>query len=130
MTLAQEDEEASYKQRFPDHFHAFADVAQLEDMPNLGDDSAVTAQALPEEGLTEAEASSNAAQQLLHGDLLSDLVHLHSRYLLLAYSCFMGPHASISLPGVSNHACLFACFAQTDLVRAYISSALLRTASS
>ena len=75
----QEEDEVSYKQHFPDHFDAFADVAELGDLPNLGDDSAAAAQATPQEGLTDAEASSSAAQQLVHGELLSDLVQLHSR---------------------------------------------------
>lgn len=77
----QEEAEASYKQYFPDHFNAFADVAELEEMPNLGDDSAAAKAAESmHEGLTDAEISSHAAQQLLHGELLSDLVQLHSRY--------------------------------------------------
>lgn len=82
VPLLQEEDEHSYKQHFPDHFNAFADVAELDDMPNLGDDSMVTA-AEAEPGLTEAEASSNAAQQLLHGAILSDLVTLHARYTTL-----------------------------------------------
>ena len=51
-------------------------------MPNLGDDSMVASIAAKEEadpGLSEAEASSNAAQQLLHGAIVSDLVSLHAR---------------------------------------------------
>ena len=78
----QEEDEQSYKQRFPDHFSAFADVAELEDMPNLGDDSAMLQQAAAdaaEPGVTDAQASSNAAQQLLHGDILLDVVQLHAR---------------------------------------------------
>ena len=69
-------------QHFPDHFSAFADVAELDDMPNLGDDSMVASAAAKQEaesGLTEAETSSNAAQQLLHGAILSDVVSLHAR---------------------------------------------------
>ena len=81
----QEEDEQSYQQHFPDHFSAFADVAELDDMPNLGDDSmvagAAAAAAEADSGLTEAEASSNAAQQLLHGAILSDVVGLHARYV-------------------------------------------------
>ena len=77
MTLQEEDEQ-SYKQHFPDHFSAFADVAELDAMPNLGDDSAVAETA---SGLSEAEASSNAAQQLLQGAILADVVGLHARYV-------------------------------------------------
>ena len=80
----QEEDEQSYKQHFPDHFSAFADVAELDDMPNLGDDSlvagAAAAAAEADSGLSEAEASSAAAQQLLHGAILSDVVSLHARY--------------------------------------------------
>lgn len=54
----------------------------MDDMPNLGDDTAMTKAAeSAQEGLTDAEASSHAAQQLLQGELLSDLVQLHSRYI-------------------------------------------------
>ncbi|KAL0049173.1 hypothetical protein WJX82_008148 [Trebouxia sp. C0006] len=82
--IASEEEvdELSYKQSFPDHFSAFADVAQLEDMPDLGDDSSMLQQAAAEEaesGVTDAQASSIAAQQLLHGDILVDVVSLHAR---------------------------------------------------
>ena len=82
--IASEEEvdELSYKQSFPDHLSAFADVAQLEDMPDLGDDSPMLQQAAAEEaesGVTDAQASSNAAQQLLHGDILVDVVSLHAR---------------------------------------------------
>ncbi|KAL0028971.1 hypothetical protein WJX77_009058 [Trebouxia sp. C0004] len=82
--IASEEEvdELSYKQSFPDHFSAFADVAQLEDMPDLGDDSLMLQHAAAEEtesGVTDAQASSNAAQQLLHGDILVDVVSLHAR---------------------------------------------------
>ena len=83
MTLQEEDEQ-SYKQHFPDHFSAFADVAELDAMPNLGDDSAVAetaAAAEADSGLSEAEASSNAAQQLLQGAILADVVGLHARYV-------------------------------------------------
>lgn len=85
VTCLQEEDEQSYKQHFPDHFSAFADVAELEDMPNLGDDSQVAGAAAAateaDSGLSEAEASSNAAQQLLHGAILSDVVSLHARYI-------------------------------------------------
>ena len=57
-------------------------MAQLEDMPNLGDDLMVASAVAEEEaesGLSEAEASSHAAQQLLHGSILTDLVGLHAR---------------------------------------------------
>ena len=53
-------------------------------MPNLGDDTSVAgaaaAAAEADSGLSEAEASSTAAQQLLHGAILSDVVSLHARY--------------------------------------------------
>ena len=78
----EEEDEQSYKQRFPDHFSAFADVAELDDMPHLGDDSAALQQAAADEaepGMTDAQASSNAAHQLLHGDILVDVVSLHTR---------------------------------------------------
>ena len=87
MACLQEEDEQSYKQHFPDHFSAFADVAELDDMPNLGDDSSVAgaaaAAAEADSGLSEAEASSTAAQQLLHGAILSDVVSLHARYVTI-----------------------------------------------
>lgn len=89
--LLQEEDEQSYKQHFPDHFSAFADVAELDDMPNLGDDSTAASAAAAEadSGLSEAEASSSAAQQLLHGAILADVVGLHARYLAVqdAHPC-------------------------------------------
>lgn len=85
MACLQEEDERSYKQHFPDHFSAFADVAELDDMANLGDDSlvagAAAAAAEADSGVSEAEASSTAAQQLLHGDILTDVVSLHARYV-------------------------------------------------
>ena len=92
VTCLQEEDEQSYKQHFPDHFSAFADVAELEDMPNLGDDSLVAAAAVKEadSGLSEAEASSTAAQQLLHGAILSDVVSLHARYIASHEHALMG----------------------------------------
>ena len=90
--LLQEEDEQSYKQQFPDHFSTFDDVAELDDMPDLGDDSTASAAAAAAEadaeGLTEAEASSSAAQQLLQGEILSDVVSLHARYALLHAASF------------------------------------------
>lgn len=105
--LLQEEDEQSYKQHFPDHFSAFADVAELDAMPNLGDDSAVTTTAAAAEAdlpLSEAEASSNAAQQLLHGAILADVVGLHARYVAVKRMCpsYLHPYTSWGGGGVGR----------------------------
>ncbi len=72
-------------------------MAQLDDMPDLGDDSAMLQQAAAdaaEAGVTDAQASSNAAQQLLQGDILLDVVSLHSRCVVMSLLCtFVCLHA-------------------------------------
>lgn len=69
-------------------------------MPNLGDDSLVAAAAAAateaDSGLSEAEAFSNAAQQLVHGAILSDVVSLHARYLASRAHSLTGLLASLS----------------------------------
>lgn len=100
--LLQEEDEQSYKQHFPDHFSAFADVAELDAMPNLGDDSAVATTAAATEadsGLSEAEASSSAAQQLLHGAILADVVTLHARCVAVERMCPSCLHCYTSWEG-------------------------------
>jgi len=47
-----------------------------------------------EAGVTDAQASSNAAQQLLQGDILLDVVSLHSRCVVMSLLCtFVCLHA-------------------------------------
>jgi midasin len=77
----QEEDEADFNQRFPDHFAAFADVAGEEPAdhdtppahPPPGTDGADGAAA------SEAEAKTAAARALLEGDILEELVALHAQ---------------------------------------------------
>ena len=78
-TLLQEEEAASYQQQFPDHGAAFADIAAAE-----GDHPMDEGPDQPSDGAqgvaaSDAVAGSAAAQQLLKGPLLHDLVAMHSR---------------------------------------------------
>ena len=86
----QEEAEAGYKEQFPDHFAMYADIADnvLQDMePGPG----LTPGQPPE--ASRAEAGNAVAQELVHGDLLTDVVHLHARsaaevhYLSLTLCC-------------------------------------------
>jgi hypothetical protein len=73
--LWQEEEEADYKEAFPDHAAAFVDILQDEHECNAGPGGVMDT----EQQATQAEAGSAAAQALLHGDLLKDVVELHGR---------------------------------------------------
>jgi hypothetical protein len=85
LVLLQEEDEADYKLRFPDHFAAFADVTGdgADDV-----DSATPPAAPPATGqgggegdaaASEAEARTAAARALLEGDILEEVVALHAR---------------------------------------------------
>lgn len=82
----QEEEEADYKQRFPDHHAAFADILQ-DDSMDVDMDDAISAAAAADGGAgaaeegaaTGAEAGSAAARALLQGELLRDIMSAHAR---------------------------------------------------
>ena len=78
MLGLQEEEEADYKQRFPDYHTAFADI--LEDSGDAleADESSAQAQQQQQQA-TQAEASSAASKQLMQGQLLDDIVLQHAR---------------------------------------------------
>lgn len=67
----QEQAEAEYRRRFPNHFAAFADLA--EDDLDLADDPPAQQSVL----VTASQASSSQAQALLTGEFLDDIVQLH-----------------------------------------------------
>ncbi|KAK9809153.1 hypothetical protein WJX72_010301 [[Myrmecia] bisecta] len=72
----EEEAEADFKKRFPDHFAAFADVASMdEEGAHLEDDPR------PQEpdAVSEAQLHSAAARGLLQGEILHDIVNLHER---------------------------------------------------
>ena len=86
--ILQEEAEAGYKEQFPDHFAMYADIGDdvLEGMePNPGQ--------LPE--ASRAEASSAVAQELVHGDLLTEVVHLHARSAAKHYLFTSGPFVPV-----------------------------------
>lgn len=70
----QEQAEAEYRSRFPDHFAAFADLADPDD--TLTD--ATPQQASPQ-ATSQAQAASSHAQALLKGSFLHQIVQLHMR---------------------------------------------------
>lgn len=97
-TCAQEVDEADYKQRFPDHAAAFADILQDEDASedaDMGMDAAgaytgTSGAKEQEEGVASgAEAGSAAAQALLQGALLDDIVAAHARCPSAAYAAVL-----------------------------------------
>jgi midasin len=87
----QEEAEADYQQQFPDHFAAFADLAeeQLEEAPGWTDDAhnkqqqqqgmEVDVQEGAAAAASAAQARSAAAKSLLQGQLLQDIVQLHQQ---------------------------------------------------
>ncbi|KAG2499138.1 hypothetical protein HYH03_002721 [Edaphochlamys debaryana] len=89
-TFMNEDQEldATYRSAFPDHFDAFADVAppldpreqaaaEEEAEREAAEADAAAARAGGEQA-TATQAKSSGARQLLDGELLSDVVRLHS----------------------------------------------------
>ena len=88
---AQEEDEADYKRRFPDHHAAFADIVADEaagdtlmqdaraDMTPHQNGEAPAEQHQEQQAATRAEAGSRAAQELLQGDLLGEVVREHAR---------------------------------------------------
>ena len=76
----QEEEEADYKQRFPDYHASFADILEASgDGMELDEHSDVGQQATQQQGATQAETSSASSKQLMQGQLLDDIVIQHAR---------------------------------------------------
>lgn len=77
----QEQAEADYRSRFPDHFAAFADLADSDDsLAPTADPHAQTATVSTAPHTTsQAQAASSHAQALLKGDFLHHIVQLHMR---------------------------------------------------
>ena len=79
--LWQEEEEADYKQRYPDYHASFADI--LEDGMEMDEQTSMGHQDQQQQGATQAEASSASSKQLMQGQLLDDIVVQHARYAYL-----------------------------------------------
>ena len=86
IALWQEEDEADYKQRFPDYHASFADI--LEDGMEMDEQSGADHQAAQQAGATQAEASSASSKQLMQGQLLDDIVVQHAR-------CVISPWAAL-----------------------------------
>ena len=78
-TLLQEEEAASYQQQFPDHGAAFADIAAADEHHPMDEGPDQQSDGAQATAASDAVAGSAAAQQLLKGPLLHDLVAMHSR---------------------------------------------------
>ena len=78
-TWLQEEEAASYQQQFPDHGAAFADIAAADGHHPMNEEPDQPAEGAQGGTASDAVAGSAAAQQLLKGPLLHDLVAMHSR---------------------------------------------------
>ena len=78
----QEEEDADYKQRFPDYHADFDDI--LDPQGDLMDEDSNAPQAQHEaasrQDATQAQTSSGSAKELMQGQLLDDIVALHARY--------------------------------------------------
>ena len=78
----QEEEDADYKQRFPDYHADFDDI--LDPQGDLMDEDSMSPQtqheATSQQNATQAQTSSAYAQELMQGQLLDDVVALHARY--------------------------------------------------
>ena len=78
----QEEEDADYKQRFPDYHADFNDV--LDPQGDLMDEDSRVSQAQYEASsqrcATQAQTVSAASKDLMQGQLLADIVAMHARY--------------------------------------------------
>ena len=78
----QEEENADYKQRFPDYHADFADILdpQGDLMEEDSNSSLAQQEAGNQQNTTQAQTSSASAKELMQGQLLDDVVALHARY--------------------------------------------------
>ena len=85
MPAPQEEAEAEYKQQYPDHFAAFADLLPEEEQQDGdganpaagGGDGEMMAADDQQQGLGKGQARSAAAKALIQGQLLGEVVGLH-----------------------------------------------------
>jgi hypothetical protein len=82
LTLPQEEAEADYQARYPDHFAAFSDIAPAEEEDR--DLGAPPEPAQGQQGAAQQAAEADeeaarlaAARRLLEGPLLAELVEVH-----------------------------------------------------
>lgn len=80
VMMWQEEEEADYRRAFPDHTAAFADIlADAEEDGDWAGPAQADGSGVMEQQASQAEAGSAAAQALLQGDILEDIVAQHAR---------------------------------------------------
>ncbi len=89
----QEEAEAGYREQFPDHFAMFADIADDAHQGMEAEFGPPTGQ--PSEA-SRAEAGSAVAQELVHGDLLSEVVRLHARSVTFLFYLHLLPCYSLA----------------------------------
>lgn len=80
--MRQAEDEADYQHQFPDHFAAFADLAQPDDADAVlsAPEPPAGAAAGPGGAAASAvESGSVAARALVEGEVLDDIVALHAR---------------------------------------------------
>ena len=89
----QEEEDADYKQRFPDYHADFDDI--LDPQGDLMEEDSSASQAQHEASnqrcATQAQTSSASTKDLMQGQLLDDIVALHARY---SHRCALGSQPS------------------------------------
>ena len=78
----QEEEDADYKQKFPDYHADFDDILdpQGDLMQEDSNSSLAQHEATNQQNNTQAQTSSASAKELMQGQLLDDIVALHARY--------------------------------------------------